>query len=154
MPRPSKLTPETQAAIVAALEKGNYRATAAAAAGIHRNTLLDWEKRGESGEEPYVDFLTAMQQAEAKAEMDLVEEIRNARPGTPGVSGADLWQAKAWMLERRWGAKWSGKVKTHVAEAVDDLTSKLRAKPELHAEVAAVLAGEEPPAGSAGTSRH
>ncbi len=154
MPRPSKLTPETQATICDALEKGNYRATAAASAGIHRNTLIDWEKRGEAGEEPYVDFLTAMQMAEAKAEMALVEEIRHAEPGIPNVRGADLWQAKAWMLERRYGGKWSGKVKAHIAEAVDDLTQKLKAKPELHAEVVSVLAGEEPPAGSVPDKRH
>ena len=95
-----------------------------------------------------------MQAAEAKAEMALVAEIRNAEPGVPTVRGADLWQAKAWILERRYGGKWSGKVKAHVAEAVDDLTNKLRSKPELHAQVVSVLAGEEAPTGSTEDKRH
>lgn len=154
MARPTKLTPAVQQTICDALEKGNYRATAAAVAGIHRNTLIDWERRGENGEDLYVDFLTAMQMAEAKAEMALVAEIRHAEPGVPNVRGADLWQAKAWMLERRYGGKWSGKVKAHIAEAVDDLTNKLRSKPALHAEVAAVLAGEEAPGNGADPQRH
>jgi hypothetical protein len=154
MAQPSKLTPEVQARICEALKKGNYRSTAAAAAGIHRNTLINWEKRGEEGEAPYVDFLTAMQQAEAEAEMDLVDLIRNAQPGVPTVRGADLWQAWAWVLERRYGGKWSGKVKAHIAEAVDDLTNKLKAKPALHAEVVSVLAGEEPSTSGADPAKH
>lgn len=154
MARPTSLTPEVQARIVEALKRGNYRSTAAAAAGIHRNTLINWEQRGEAGEAPYVDFLTAMQQAEAQAEMDLVDRIRSAMPGVPKESNADLWTNLAWILERRYGGKWSGKVKAHIAEAVDDLTQKLKAKPALHAEVMSVLAGEEPSTSGADPAKH
>lgn len=156
MGRPSKLTPETQAAIVAALERGNYRSTAAAAAGIHRNTLMNWERWGEEGREPYVDFLTAMQAAEARAEMALVDEIRNAQPAVTGGRGADMWAARAWILERRYGAKWSSRVKAQVVENVEALTNKLKSKPELHAEVVRVLAVDEEPTavGPGGGSSH
>lgn len=147
--QPTKLTPEVQAAIVAALEKGNYRATAAAAAGVHRNTLINWEKWGEEGREPYAAFLTAMQRAEAKSEMDLLEDIRMAKPGTPGVTGADVWTNKAWILERRYASRWCARVKQQVAENVDALTAKLKADPELHRKVTDVLAGEEPATGPA-----
>jgi transposase len=155
MGRPTVLTPDVQAAIVDALRKGNYRSTAAAAAGIHRNSLTNWEKWGEEGREPYADFVTAMQQAEAQAEMDLVSEIRNAEPGIPTVKSPDLWQAKAWILERRYGGKWCARVKQQVAENVEALTSKLKAKPELHQQVVDVLsADEEPATAGASTPRH
>lgn len=148
MGRPTSLTAEVQEAILTALEAGNYRSTAAAAAGIHRNTLGNWEKWGEEGKAPYADFLVAMQQAEAKGEMQLLAEIRDARPGVPGVSGADVWQAKAWMLERRFATRWCARVKQQVAENVDALTSKLKADPELHRKVLDVIAAEEPAAGT------
>lgn len=155
MARPTKLTPEVQATICAALRDGNYRATSAAAAGIHRNTLIDWEKRGEQGEGIYADFLTAMQQAEAEAEIAGLKRIMDAKPGTPGVSGADLWQKDAWFMERRYASRWCARVKQQVAENVDALTQKLRAKPELHAEVMSVLAAdEESPGNGAQGSRH
>lgn len=148
--QPTKLTPEVQAAICDELEKGNYRATAAAAAGVHRNTLINWEKWGEEGKAPYADFLTAMQRAEAKAEMSLLDAIQNARPGTPGVSGADVWTNKAWILERRFASRWCQRVKQQVAENVDALTAKLKADPELHRRVSDVLAAEESAATGAG----
>jgi hypothetical protein len=153
--RPTSLTPEVQATIVAAIEAGNYRSTAAASAGVHRNRLAEWEKRGESGEEPYASFACALQRAEAKSEMAALAKIRDARAGTPGVSGADVWTNEAWFLERRFASRWCARVKQQVAETVDTLTSKLKAKPELHRQVLDVIAADEEPAtGSASTSSH
>lgn len=150
--RPTSLTPEVQATIIAAIEAGNYRSTAAAAAGVHRNRMAEWEKRGESGEEPYASFACALQTAEAKAEIQLVAELRAAEPGIPAVRGADLWQAKAWLLERRFASRWCARVKQQVAENVEALTSKLKADPELHRKVVDVLADQEPPAAGAGST--
>lgn len=150
--RPTSLTPEVQAAIVTALRAGNYRVTAAAAAGVHRNTLVNWEKWGTEGKAPYVDFLCAIQKAEAEAEMELLADIRAARPGITGVNGADLWQAKAWMLERRFATRWCAKVKQQVAEHVDALTEKLKADPELHRKVVDVLADQESSAPGTGAA--
>ncbi len=150
--RPTSLTPAVQAAIVTAIEAGNYRATAAAAAGVHRNRMAEWEARGEKGEEPYAEFTCALQTAEAKAEMNLLAEIRGAQPGVTGSHGADLWQAKAWMLERRFAARWCARVKQQVTEHVDALTEKLKADPELHRKVVDVLADQESAASP--TSKH
>ena len=141
--RPTSLTPEVQEAIVSALEAGNYRSTACAAAGVHRHSLQNWEKWGEEGREPYAGFLAAMKTAEAKAEMSLLAEIQSARPGVPGVSGADIWTTKAWILERRFASRWCARVKQQVAENVDALTSKLKADPELHRKVIDVIASDE-----------
>jgi hypothetical protein len=150
--RPSLLTPELQAQIIAHVEAGNYRSTSAAAVGIHRNTLTNWEKWGEEGRAPYADFLCALRIAEAKAEIALLAEIRSARAGVVGVSGADVWTNLAWIMERRYGGRWCARVKQQTAENVEALTSKLKADPELHKRVTDVLAGEEPPATSAGNS--
>jgi hypothetical protein len=138
--RPTSLTPEVQEAIVVALRKGNYRQTAAAAAGVHRNRLAEWEKRGESGEEPFAEFMLAMIAAEAEAEMELVDEIRHARKDK---DGADLWTSRAWILERRFAHRWSGRVKQQTAEAVDALTDKLKADPDLHRKVLDVLVSDQ-----------
>lgn len=156
MGRPTLLTPEVQARIVEALRKGNYRSTAAAAAGIHRNTLVNWEKWADEGKAPYVDFLTAMQQAEAEAEMEGLARIRDAKAGTPGVSGADPWQKDAWFMERRYASRWCARVKQQVQENVEALTSKLKADPELHRKVVDVLATDEEASGgsAAGPARH
>ena len=157
--RPTSLTPAVHEAIVDALAKGNYRQTAAAAAGVHRNRMAEWEKRGDLAEqhiavccvddcaeckrgEPYAAFMVDMQAAEAKAEMDLIAEIRNASPAVTGVQGADVWQAKAWIAERRYAQRWAGRVKQQTAEAVDALTDKLKADPELHRKVVDVLTTE------------
>ncbi len=139
MGRPTLLTPETQAKIVAALEAGNYRQTACTAAGIHRHTLQNWEKWGKEGREPYAAFLDALQVAEAKAEMALLACIMSAGPAIPNVSGADVWTAKAWIMERRFAQRWCARVKQQAAEAVDALTEKLKAHPEIHKKVVDLL---------------
>ncbi len=152
MSRPTSLTPEVHKAIVDAIGAGNYRSTAAAAAGVHRNRMAEWEKRGETGEEPYAAFTCALQTAEAQAEVKLLAEIRGAQAGTPGVSGADLWQAKAWVMERRFASRWCARVKQQVAENVEALTAKLKADPDLHRKVVDVLADQESSATGSGAS--
>ncbi len=143
MARPTSLTPEVQAAILEAIEAGNYKSTACQAVGIHRDTLNGWEIRARSGEEPFASFSDALLKAEAKAEMTLLAEIKAARPGLTGVQGADLWQARCWVMERRFASKWCARVKQQVAEHVDALTEKLKADPDLHRKVVDVLADQE-----------
>jgi len=66
--RPSKLTESRMEMLIEALQAGAYRKDACRAAGIHYNTLLAWEKKGESessGE--FVEFLDALRMAEAEA---------------------------------------------------------------------------------------
>ncbi len=126
MSRQTSLTDETQAIILEAIRAGNYKVTACSKAGIHRDTLNGWELRGAKGEEPYASFSDALQTAEAEAEAKLLTEIRTAQPGIPGVSGADLWTAKAWILERRWPKRWAARVRQAVTEELDALTDRLQ----------------------------
>jgi len=99
MGRKSKLTPERQERIINAIRAGSYVETAAALAGIHRDTLYDWLKRGRSEEEPYATFLAAMNEALASAELRDVMAISKA------VADGD-WRAAAWRLERKFPRRW------------------------------------------------
>jgi transposase-like protein len=113
MARRSKLTPETQQAIINALNSGNWLETAAHYAGIASATLYNWLDRGriereriDADEEPYesesayVEFLEAVEKARSQAQVRAVGLIQKA-----AIDGT--WQAAAWFLERsdpqRWG---------------------------------------------------
>lgn len=115
--RPTLCTPEVQGVILRAIAAGNYRVTACQMAGIHRNTLINWETWAKEGKAPYVDFLGALQKAEAEAEALLLQHV---------AIGGDGWQSKAWILERRWPGRWSGRVRLQVHEELGLLTDKLR----------------------------
>jgi len=99
--RPSKLTESRMQKLTEALRSGSYRIDACRAAGIHYNTLLAWEKKGESqtsGE--YVEFLEALRIAEAEAVVSNVEVI------TKAAKGGD-WRAAAWFLEHKYPNNWT-----------------------------------------------
>jgi hypothetical protein len=93
----TKLTPEVQDRIVAALRAGNYQETAAAYAGISAKTFYEWLNRGESEEpkeEAFRNFREAVEKAKADADVRDVLLIDQA-----AQSGS--WQAAAWKLDRK-----------------------------------------------------
>lgn len=117
--RPTKLTPELQARIVQAIQAGNYMETAAAYAGISKNTLFDWLRRGAREKErlagnararilkeeaPYVAFSDSVEKALAEAEVRDVVNVMKAADG-------GQWQASAWRLERKFPDRWGHKAK-------------------------------------------
>lgn len=121
MGRPTKLTPEVQETIVEAVEAGNYFETAAALAGISKQTLYNWIDRGEAGEEPFDLFFDAIKSAEASAEKTALERVQGAQQG---------WQAHMTFLERRHPQRWGRRdpdhgLKTKLLEAELDM---MRAK--------------------------
>lgn len=109
--RASKLTPETQARIVGALEAGCYFGAACQAAGIDESTGYRWMERGERGEAGYREFREAVKKAEGAAEAGAVAAIRSAYQG-------GTWQAAAWYLERKHPERW-GKVERPKLEPAD-----------------------------------
>lgn len=137
--RPTSLTPEVQTAIVSAIRRGHYRATAASLAGVCRRTITNWEQRGEAGEAPFDEFLLALKKAEAKAEDRLLRQIMKAQPAIPGEGGrgADLWQARAWIMERRWPSRWGGRIRATVDSELAAVLKRIEAKcdPETFAKV-------------------
>jgi len=97
--RPTKLTPELTIEIVRLIEMGCYYDTAAAACGISRDTMHRWMRDGARCKTPELKvFSDACKRADARAQAAAVERIRKA--------GADVWQADAWFLERKWPALW------------------------------------------------
>lgn len=136
------LTPEVHALIVAMLRKGHYRKVACAKARITERTLQYWVAKGEAGIEPYAAFVVDMAEAEAAIEDELLTAIREAQPAIPEVRGADVWTSRAWIMERRWPKRWSGRVRVSVNEEIDMFTSKLKKHPELHERVLVALRTE------------
>lgn len=152
--RPSSLTPEVQDVIVKAVRAGNYRVTAAALAGVHRNTILNWVARGDEGEEPFASFAVALEMAEAESESEMVAEIRAAQPAVVGVSGPDLWQARMAVLERRFPHRWSAKVRTVVNEELESLMRRLEERLDETTYAKVVDAAREDAPGEGSFPRH
>jgi hypothetical protein len=99
--RPSKLTESRMEKLIEALRAGAYRIDACRAAGIHYNTLLAWEKKGETQEKgEFSEFLEALRMAEAEAVITNIDVItRAAQDGD--------WRAAAWFLEHKYPDRWA-----------------------------------------------
>jgi transposase-like protein len=99
--RPTKFTPDTQAAILDALKTGVGIERAAAFAGIHADSLYNWMKQGKEDEDQNVEsehrtFFERLTRARAEVHVRLAGEVRAA--ATSDREGD--WRAAAWMLER------------------------------------------------------
>jgi hypothetical protein len=81
MGRPTKLTPELQDRMVQIIRAGNYQVVACRYVGLAERTFYYWLSRGRRGwkiDEPYVQFLQAIEEAQAAAEIESVARIRAA----------------------------------------------------------------------------
>lgn len=141
------LTPELQAKVVALVRRGNLRNVAAASVGVTTRKFNDWLRLGAQGQEPYADFLEAIDQAEAEWETRMVQSIEGA-----GVSGErGEWKASAWMLERRKPAVWGQKTQVDHSINVGEPTAAKAAEAVREifagsvAAAAAVAAATSPP---------
>lgn len=95
MGRPRKdPTPKITEAICRARALGLSWEHCAAQVKMSKDTVLYWRKRGAAGEQPYSDFLVAVQKAESDAIDKALDRIKTA--------GEKSWQASAWWLERRY----------------------------------------------------
>lgn len=102
MGRPSKLTPEVQAKVVEALEKGQYRDVAAKYAGVDERTFYRWMERGAGtakGDDAFRQFRQAVEKAET--------ETAVRATGLVLAAAHDNWQAAGWWLERKFPEKFA-----------------------------------------------
>jgi transposase len=121
MPRAIKLTPEVQEKILLHLRVGAYMETAAACAGIAKDTLYAWLKKGARGEKPYAEFAEKVHKAVAESESrDLATVLKASQKN---------WTAAAWRLERRFPERYGRndrvKVEANVEVAGGELLAKL-----------------------------
>lgn len=100
MARQTKLTPDVQDKIVAALRVGATYEHAALVAGISYRTFRNWMQEGEHAERGlYLQFFQAIKRAEAEASVRWLARIEQA-------ANDGVWQAAAWKLERRFPEQW------------------------------------------------
>lgn len=98
--RPTKFTPEVTSKILTAIRAGNYVETAAAWAGVNKQTIYDWLRQGAAQEDgPFREFSDAVGEALAHAEVADLSQIGEA------AKRGD-WRASAWRLERRNPSRW------------------------------------------------
>lgn len=99
MARPTKLTPDVQRTICAALQAGNYASAACAMAGIDDATFYRWMQRGARERRgAYCEFRDAVERATARGEVSLVAIIRKAAEKD--------WRAALALVERRHPERW------------------------------------------------
>lgn len=106
--------------IATMLRAGAYVDDACRAVGIHRSTFYNWMQRGniqrerlnagleiEASEQPFLDFLDTIEEADAEGIIGHLMNIDNAaKNGT--------WQASAWILERKQPKKWGRYDRTEI----------------------------------------
>lgn len=130
MPRVLKLTPALSDKIIGYLRAGAYIETAAAAAGISKQTLYNWLRRAADEDESdprFAAFAAAVEESQALAEVRDIALI--------GKAAETQWQAAAWRLERKSPERWGRKDRVDLGGAVehkhevngDELLSRLEA---------------------------
>lgn len=116
----TKLTPELQEKILLHLRVGAYVETAAACAGIHKDTFYEWLKKGARGQQPYAAFADAVNKAVAESESRDLATILKA--------STKYWVAAAWRLERRFPEKYGRNDRVKVEGKIEHDGASLVAK--------------------------
>lgn len=100
----SKFTPDTGAQICEVIRAGNYIETAAAYAGVHKDTFYEWMKRGRDAQAKPVGRRTVIERQLAEFVAEVEQSLAQAEVRDLAIIGkasAHVWQAAAWRLERR-----------------------------------------------------
>jgi len=126
--RPSLLTPERKARIVAAVKCGMSCKAACAATGIASSTFYLWQQKGGDPDAPpeYSEFLEELTQAKEEGQAARVALIQRA--------GQKDWRALAWLLERtdpeQWSLRYQIEHSVQQPQTVADFFSQLRTRRE------------------------
>ncbi len=113
MARPTKFDDKIAAQILQAVRVGCYIETAAAYAGISKQTLYNWLKIGARRRTgPLHDFHTAFERVLAQAEMRDLALISKA--------AEEQWQAAAWRLERKFPDRWGRRERHDVSLGAEE----------------------------------
>lgn len=135
--RPTKFNPDRAAKILKALRGAAALDTAAAYAGVHRDTLHEWLRLGDAEElGQHRDFSDAVHEALAYAEVNASASVAKAMQ--------KQWQAAAWYLERRNPREWGPRIKVTLEQELDAAIERLEAvlPPEQFEAAVRALVGE------------
>lgn len=102
--------PELMDRICDLVRAGNYIETAAASAGVTRDSLYRWMRQRP-------EFAERVHKAQAESEARDVLLI--------GKAATEQWQAAAWRLERRNPRKWGARVQISVQEELSDVLDRI-----------------------------
>lgn len=80
--RPTILTPEIEREILSCIELGDSDVNACLVAGVSREALRTWQRKGERGLEPYAGFAGRLTQARARCRRNHLGMIARAAQGT------------------------------------------------------------------------
>ena len=124
----TKLTDAIEKTICDAVAVGLTYESAGEYAGVSRRTVRYWMEWGEQKPHSrYAAFLHAVQQANARARINLLAKIQKA--------AGDEWRAAAWILERRFADEFGTAMKvTH--DVSDDLLKRMSELGLTHADIA------------------
>jgi transposase len=115
MPGPATTcTAEVRDLIVHAVQKGALFETAAAYAGIEKETFRAWLKKGRAGKSPYDELVAGLDMAVCSFEVNALRLINAHACGD--------WHAAAWLLERKFPERWGRKWQTTGPELAEDGT--------------------------------
>ena len=96
--RPTLLTPELQLIICGYIRQDTmYVEQACLKAGISKGSYYNWLEWGEAKKEPYAEFLDAIKEAEAEAELSLLRDMKKS---------PRYWAMYMTILERRFPDRW------------------------------------------------
>lgn len=99
--RPSDIgSASTVQQFLEAIGDGNYIETSAKLAGLSKQTVYDWIKLGQAGKEPFATFVDSLEKAEARAEAQMVANVRKAS------NLPQFWAAGMTVLERKYPDRW------------------------------------------------
>lgn len=104
-----KLTNAKIEKVCDAIREGNFVATAARLSGIGRATFYEWREKGQTAREEgkkrsiYCRFLDRLEDAEAEAEVMLVEKVMQTKRGALEI------------LKRRYRSRWGDRIATELS---------------------------------------
>lgn len=125
--RPSKLTPDLRARLLAAIRGGNYRQTACQWVGIDYTTFARWMRESKADPDgPHGPLYQEVLEAETAAEIQAVANLVKA--------GRDDPKLTQWWLERKFPERWGSQTK-----AIRDLEKRVA---ELQRQIAATDDGD------------
>lgn len=136
--------------ILDSIEKGNFPLVAAQAQGVPQRTWNDWRARADRGEARPVELFERVSCALAKAELELVEKLRNPPMGPNGADNGWI-RATQFLLERTRRERWGDKVEVRVKveDSLREMMSELESlmSPDAFAELVLALSQIEHDAG-------